>query len=1120
MKMNAEKFLFAVAVTFAAAAACADVTWSGDVVVPANTDVTCTDFSAVTSLSISSGATVRFDTATAPGFQITGSGTVVKESSAEWTMTASIPDFTGNYDIAAGVVNANVATPFGKDSNSYKVYVRSGATLAIASHSVFSARYIHIAGNGATGRKGAIEMPAKSSTDKYYYFNLDGDAKMYVPAGGLFFVSAVKLNGNRLVITGGGNPTLFPGTITTPGEIYLSNEEGSPLLYLRSWSHDNPTATIAPGDGPFVLSGETTLTIWDGIKPINRPLWVCGTNTLDHSSNNKSNLGFVTNHANWAGSVIFTNETGMSKLTVKNTVRSDLGSCMMVVSGPISGRGRVVTSINNISNRVALLNPANSYTGGTYINNNTITGGSTLLGYPGTIPNEDFASVTSDYGYVDLAVGDSDNPRWTYGKAVKFLNAATFKNSSKPRFTSEFLNGAVGTLKMSVDEGTTGMSGFLGALGTIRFEGDGNATPVPFHWHGGTALVTGSSPVLLGETFLCFTGSDATNSSVRIVDGAEVTLDIDETLFIGRSDSKQARLVVSNAVLKNSNVTKYNFSAAGDWGGLQGGSIFAGYYSPGILEVLDGAVISNRIVVCGFSKYGAWEGSSSGAVYQRGGRVVALGASVPHNTSCVGMLQGGGKGGYYELDDGVLEARGQFLIGGYGYGCFAQYGGHVITSNRLTNADGTRTTSLGLAYCNQGRATLYVKKGSWDVYTDAVMVGQGDSVKPTADITLDGDEALFDAHAAPIFVACKSSFGTYNINLNGGVLRCGGLRCYTKIYNISVPLSNTTFCVNFNGGTLRTGDSNRSIFGYASDDRDLWATNVIVYAGGATIDTAGKSGNTVKSSLRSAWGKGVKSIALGAPITGLDKINSPRVFIRGDGIGATAFAHFDSTNMVVDRIVVTSPGCGYTTATAEIYYGDTLYRTLTSSSGDVVLEDNEDTGPFTKAGDGTLTLSATNTWGGATVVAGGTLKAGCDWAVPADSALVIKGGGVLDLNGKEARISSVEYGPGGGSIANAAAAELPATFSMRTTIDDVLAGRAIAFSGSQDLTGITLAVEGDDYSALDKNVRRYRVLTVSGGVLTGAPTIVAEPPPAPWAYTVRTDGVLLNYVAGAVFTLR
>ncbi|MBQ6137952.1 MAG: hypothetical protein IJI73_11350, partial [Kiritimatiellae bacterium] len=87
------------AVAFAAFSAGA-VTWSGDVEVPANEDVTCldSDLANITSLKINAGATVRFATSTAHSFPITGSGTIIKEGTSTWTMTTAIPNFEGDYE--------------------------------------------------------------------------------------------------------------------------------------------------------------------------------------------------------------------------------------------------------------------------------------------------------------------------------------------------------------------------------------------------------------------------------------------------------------------------------------------------------------------------------------------------------------------------------------------------------------------------------------------------------------------------------------------------------------------------------------------------------------------------------------------------------------------------------------------------------------------------------------------------------------------------------------------------------------------------------------------------------------------------------------------------------------
>ncbi len=57
-------------------------------------------------------------------------------------------------------------------------------------------------------------------------------------------------------------------------------------------------------------------------------------------------------------------------------------------------------------------------------------------------------------------------------------------------------------------------------------------------------------------------------------------------------------------------------------------------------------------------------------------------------------------------------------------------------------------------------------------------------------------------------------------------------------------------------------------------------------------------------------------------------------------------------------------------------------------------------GGLVKKGTSTLTLSAANTFNGAVVVEKGTLKLGCDNALPAGVTVTVKSGATLDLNGK------------------------------------------------------------------------------------------------------------------------
>ena len=88
-------------------------------------------------------------------------------------------------------------------------------------------------------------------------------------------------------------------------------------------------------------------------------------------------------------------------------------------------------------------------------------------------------------------------------------------------------------------------------------------------------------------------------------------------------------------------------------------------------------------------------------------------------------------------------------------------------------------------------------------------------------------------------------------------------------------------------------------------------------------------------------------------------------------------------------MTVTSPGQGYTRATAYLFCGGPT----TNIPLNVTLADNgSGTGDVTKRGDGELFLNAHNTFGGAINVEGGTLTIGVDGAIPDGATVVFRGG--------------------------------------------------------------------------------------------------------------------------------
>ena len=166
-------------------------------------------------------------------------------------------------------------------------------------------------------------------------------------------------------------------------------------------------------------------------------------------------------------------------------------------------------------------------------------------------------------------------------------------------------------------------------------------------------------------------------------------------------------------------------------------------------------------------------------------------------------------------------------------------------------------------------------------------------------------------------------------------------------------------------------------------------------------------------------------------------------------------------------------------------------------------------GSLTKTGQGTLTLSAVNTWAGATVVRGGTLKTACDGALPDGTGVTLAGGATLDLNNTVQRISSVTYQVGGGQIVNAGQAALPSS-SLTISVEEILSGQAIVLPGDFDLSTVTLTITGAFPAEMPAEMRYHFVTTT--GRWTGTPAIVIPDLPKGWQVFVGSRCISLKPV--------
>ena len=354
---------------------------------------------------------------------------------------------------------------------------------------------------------------------------------------------------------------------------------------------------------------------------------------------------------------------------------------------------------------------------------------------------------------------------------------------------------------------------------------------------------------------------------------------------------------------------------------------------------------------------------------------------------------------------------------------------------------------------------------------------------------------------------------------HGGTIQYG----IASLYN-SALLNNAQyeqpFVLNVNGGILRHhgGWSQDGMLGVNATNR---FSRIVVYEEGMTVDTNGKTiAQIAEMPIEGADGSGISAIDLGGPVANL--IGAPRVVVEnvngGAGYGATAVADWDPDTRTLKGVHITSHGWGYTQGKVKVTLS-TGVQWSKALTGDVITVSANVPGGFTKRGAGTLVLNATNTWAQYTKVEGGTLRANADWAIPAGTAVMLSGGGVMDFNGKTGEVAAVTYGAGGGEIKNAANVKI-ATDALNFAISaaELAAGKSVAWSGDLDFSKVTVTVTGD-LSALAAG-RRYTVVEVSGGEATGTPAIVSSELPEFWEYRVTPNGVKLCKVNGCMLMIR
>ncbi|MCQ2391274.1 MAG: autotransporter-associated beta strand repeat-containing protein [Kiritimatiellae bacterium] len=1115
------------------ALASAQTDWSqlsGDVTVPAGArwvaeDADMAAVNALTSITFADETgIVEFTgtSATAPTVPFIGNGTVLKSGPGAWVIAeAKQQGFIGTFALKGGSVSASVRSALvaGVDASIYGTIVVDGGALIFPKgnrdQNLYQHERISLKGSGVADTGALVIQEGSTNPSQMRYLSLAGDATIvcnsyFWPRG------TVRLNGYVLTLAGTAADYVAYQSVQVagPGEIRVKGDEKLRIYALRIGS----TSTLEPfsvaANNEFTrltLEDKTQLMFYvdegksDGSgvagvyrNPVNLDLRVAEGANASVRPLHRYTTPVAADFAqmSFLASGAMTLADAAAQLTFYCTDTKNQNN-EIHVAGPISGPGKICVGNAGaqVAGRVRFSNAANSWTGDTaaYLG----PAGAFGLDVPGALP--DFSKFTCSGGRVSLIQPAGDSP-WTEDKVAQLANEATWTGSTAISFDTCARSADAKTVIWTGAHPITNAQVRLAAENgtTLLVTGTGAATN-GFAAFGDAALkFTGDNPIHLSALDVNQLPGGMTGAAKIVFDGAKDVHLPSNCLAIGSSDLP-ARVTVKDSLLTVGDHESYVRDASSY-------SLNVARMSgeQAILEVQDNSVITSKLHL-------AEKSGSIGAVYQRGGSVVGCGW---HSDNYVSQAIIGYAGhGYYELTGGRLTLLSRPSIAMGGVGILHIDGGDLDVTRHFI---GTSTSWFFLGY--DGHAEMYVKKGSAMIAgtsSDSDYVMGLYTADDFASLTLVTSEAQVK-FPQTMQLGWSTGGGQFNMNLNGGVLEACPIGRRTNA-DASRTNNPDKVYVNFNGGTWKTRTGASSLFNAAPEVN--FQIRVNVFEKGATVDCDYTKDPQITIPVRGATGQGVTEVALPAEIAEATFIAPPVIRIdaaEGDvtGSGATAYPIFDSKTGKVMGVEVTSHGCDYTAApTARFLVGTTEMATAACTLGANV------SGGFTKTGRRLLALYATNTWAGTTTVAGGTLYCGCDWAIPTNSAVVLKGGGILDFGHHTGEVARVSFGPGAGTFKNNENALVPAVSGVEISVAELLNGESVPFAANQSLDGFDVTIVGDLEELASSGKKRFTILSNTKD-FTGAPTFVASDLPKGWEYCVTSKDVSLFRASGMKILLR